>query len=207
MKTKLLLIFLFGIITNAHTQYIDINQITPTEVSGGINVNLLVTTYNGAGYLSNSYTITGNNINLSVCYWFNVLLPVYQMSNDIFIPITNSGNYTINVSIFHSSSNITCDYFSNGPIGTAFFLSNENFENVKNKLSFFPNPTTGIIEIKNCEMINSKIQVLDNTGRLIKAINNLPNNKIDLSELNDGIYLLKMETLNGNLIQKVILRK
>lgn len=131
MRMRLFFLLIVFNFSSIYSQSIQINQITPSSVSGGINVNLLVTTFNGAGYLSNAYTVNGNTINLSVCYWFNVLQPVYQMSNDFFIPISNSSSYTINISIFHSLSTTVCDYFSAGPTATTNFLDVNNFEKAK----------------------------------------------------------------------------
>lgn len=207
MKKILLVILFFGQIMSGYCQNIQIDQITPTAVSGGINVNLLVTTFNGAGYLSNSYTITGNTINLSVCYWFNFTLPVFQMNNDFFVPVANSGNYTINVSIFHSSSTTTCDYFANGPTGTTSILSANSFENNKGGFALFPNPTNGILEYKENKIAVSQINVYDNVGRLVKQFNNVANNILDLKELNNGVYFIEIMTEKGNTTQKMILKK
>ncbi len=193
--------------SSIYSQSIQINQITPSSVSGGINVNLLVTTFNGAGYLSNSYTVNGNTINLSVCYWFNVLQPVYQMSNDFFIPISNSSNYTINISIFHSLSSTVCDYFSAGPTATTNFLDVNNFEKVKENYALFPNPTSGKIEFIGDQSMINKISIFDNIGRIIKSEDNIINNSLELNEFNDGIYFIKLETKSGNFTQKIILKK
>jgi hypothetical protein len=207
MKTKLLLYLLFAQLTVITAQNITIDQITPTEVNEGINVNLLVTTYNGAGYLSHSYEINGNTIDLSVCYWFSLILPVFQMSNDFFIPISTAGDYMINVRIFHSSSQTTCDYFANGPAATVSFLSKSSFEVERNKPKIFPNPTTGLIEI-NSQLTTPKIiQVYDASGKLVKKITNLSTNYLDLSDLTNGLYLLRMENQNENWTQKVIMDK
>jgi hypothetical protein len=200
----LLLVFNFSSI---YSQSIQINQITPSSVSGGINVNLLVTTFNGAGYLSNSYTVNGNTINLSVCYWFNVLQPVYQMSNDFFIPISNSSSYTINISIFHSLSTTVCDYFSAGPTATTNFLDVNNFEKAKENYALFPNPTSGKIEFIGDQSMINKISIFDNIGRIIKSEENIINNSLELNEFNDGIYFIKLETKSGNFTQKIILKK
>ncbi len=207
MKTKLLLLFLLGQITLSNAQNIAIDQITPTIVDGGINVNLLVTTFNGAGYLSNSYEVTGNTINLSVCYWFSAILPVFQMSNDFFIPVTDGGLYTINVSIFHSASTTTCDFFSAGPIGTVVLLSNNTFENVKKQPELFPNPTSGIIEINFEPNEINAIQIWDSMGRLIKEIKERSTNRINLSDLTNGIYWIKIATSSGNSVHKVIIQR
>ena len=99
---KLLFLMFFCQVFTSNGQSIQIDQITPTAVNGGININLLVTTHNGAGYLSHSYTVIGNTINLTVCYWFNILQPVYQINNDFLISVPNDINYTINISIINS---------------------------------------------------------------------------------------------------------
>lgn len=207
MKMKLFFLLLVLNFSSSYSQSIHINQITPSSVIGGINVNLLVTTNNGAGYLSNSYTINGNTINLSVCYWFNALQPVYQMSNDFFIPITNSANYTINVSIFHSFSMTVCDYFSAGPTATVNFLDVTSFEKSKENFALFPNPTIGKIEFNGNQSLINKISIFDNLGRMIKTEENIMNNIIELNGYNDGIYFIKLETKNGNFTQKIILKK
>ena len=204
---RLLFLLLILNFSSSYSQSIQINKITPTSVSGGINVNLLVTTYNGAGYLSNDYTIIGNTINLSVCYWFNVLQPVYQMSNDFFIPIANSASYTINVSIFHSMSSTVCDYFSVGPTSAVNFLDVTSFEKFPEKFALFPNPTTGKIEFNCDQTFINKFSVFDNLGRMIKSEENSIKNSFDLSGFNDGIYFINFETKNGNFTQKIILNK
>lgn len=207
MKIRLVLLLLVLHFSLGYSQSIQINQITPSSVSGGINVNLLVTTYNGAGYLSNTYTVNGNTVNLTVCYWFNVLQPVYQMSNDFFIPIVNSGEYTINVSIFHSSSTTVCDYFSAGPTSTINFLDVDSFENVAENFALFPNPTNGKIEFKGDKSLIKKFSIFDSLGRMIKNEENILNNSFELSEFNDGIYFIKIETENENFTQKILLKK
>jgi hypothetical protein len=206
MRTKLLLLLLLGQLTITNAQNIAIDQITPSVVDGGINVNLLVTTFNGAGYLSNSYEITGNTINLSVCYWFSQILPVFQMSNDFFIPISESGLYTINVSIFHSTSATKCDFFSAGPVGTVVLLSNNTFETLTKQPTLFPNPTNGIIEIDLDKNEINTLQIWDSMGRLIQEIKAPSTNRIDLSNLTNGMYWIKIVTPAGNSVHKVIVR-
>ncbi len=204
MKTKLLLLLLFSPLFPSYAQAIQIDEITPTAVNGGINVHLVVTTFNGAGYLSNSYTVTGHTIDLSVCYWFSPILPVFQMTNDFFIPVTGSGNYTINVSIVHSASTTVCDFFAPGPTGSASILATPDFESEKRNLTLFPNPTGGTatytgegIEVKN-------IQVFDQLGRMVKTTTE---REIDFAGLGDGLYIVKMNTGTGAFTQKLIVKK
>lgn len=162
----------------------------------------MVTTYNIVGYLDNSYTITGNTIELSVCYWFGTLQPVYEMSNDFFIPVADAGIYTIIVKIFHSSSDTVCDYFSSGP--TATVLSTTNFENKDKKLQLFPNPTTGKVAFEDTSINIKNVNIYDNVGRLIK---NISSDTIDLTELNEGIYFVSITTDLNTYTQKIIVKK
>ena len=204
MRTKLLFLLLFGPLFFSFGQAIQIDKITPTAVSGGVNVHLVVTTFNGAGYLSNSYTVAGNTIELSVCYWFSPLLPVFQMANDFFIPVTSSGNYTINVSIFHSASTTVCDFFAPGPTGSTTILATPDFDSQKRDLTLFPNPTSGKVEYLGNNTDVKNIQVFDHLGRLVKQIKNTA---IDLTDLSEGMYLIKMETENASFTQKVVVKK
>ncbi len=207
MKTKLLFLMFFGQIFISNGQSIQINQITPTAVSDGINVNLLVTTYNGAGYLSHSYTVVENTINLSVCYWFNTTLPIYQINNDFLISVPNNINYIINVSIFNSFSQTVCDNFSTGPTASTNYLEIENFEEANNKYLIYPNPSKGTIELIGDESLIKHIKIYDNLGRLIKQLKERITKNIDLYELNDGIYIINIETESGNLNQRFIIKK
>lgn len=207
MKTKLLFLILLCQVLSSNGQSIEINQITPTAVSGGINVNLLVTTYNGAGYLNHSYTVIGNTINLSVCYWFNSLQPVYQMSNDFLISTPNNIDYNINVNIINSSSQTVCDNYSTGPNSTTNFLKNEEFDNLINKYSIYPNPSKGEIELIGDGSLVKSLNIYDNLGRLIKQVNERITEKIDLYDLKDGIYFVLIKTEDGILNQKLVIKK
>ena len=83
--------------------------------------------------------------------------------------------------------------------------STESF--FKNNLSISPNPTKGMLNITstNNAVLNNAI-LTDIDGRVIKNINlnNVANPMIDLSELNTGVYFLKVTTEQGVGTTKVI---
>ena len=178
-----------------------------TPVNDGINVNLLVTSSSGAGYLSHSYTVVGNTINLNVCYWFSSLTVISQISKDFLITVPNDINYVINISTFNSSSSTVCDYFSVGPTASINYLETENYELQNSKYSIYPNPSKGIIELKGVDSLVKQIKIYDNLGRLIKLFNGDGISNIDLFELNDGIYYVYVETETGNWKKKLIIKK
>ncbi|MCF7560274.1 spondin domain-containing protein [Sabulilitoribacter multivorans] len=95
--------------------------------------------------------------------------------------------------------------FNSNKIGTLTFtynsstLSNNNnaFETIK----IYPNPTNGNITISNIKNIElSTVQVYNVLGRLIKEIslkNGLNKVNLDLTSLNQGVYLLSLNDSNG----------
>ena len=209
MKKLLLILFMFSTILNSYCQNILITQLSATSVTDGVNVNVKTISGTGSGYLSNTYTVTGNVIDLSVCYWFDDTLPVLQFDNDFLIPLTTTGNYTVNVHIKLSTSQVTCDNFAttdNGTLNTSY-LSTDNFETSKTDLTFLPNPTNGNVEYKSNKLTINQIDIFDSVGRLVKRVKEISENSLDLNELNDGVYLLKIQTGKGNLNQKIIIKK
>lgn len=69
------------------------------------------------------------------------------------------------------------------------------------KTSVYPNPSSGVFQI-NLEK-NSKITLYDQSGKLVKSTEAVKGeNKIDITELPDGIYLMKSESENYKIIKK-----
>ncbi len=77
--------------------------------------------------------------------------------------------------------------------------------NTKSNILFFPNPVQKILNLKfdNNITINS-FYIYDQLGRLRKRITAINNNKIDLSDLNSGIYYLRLNINNEPIIKKII---
>lgn len=80
-------------------------------------------------------------------------------------------------------------------------VTKSNLDNVM----VYPNPTTGIVNIKNVE--NSTISVYTITGNLVQTIeNNDVNTSINLAGLAKGYYLVKIVTENEVITKKVNLK-
>jgi len=70
------------------------------------------------------------------------------------------------------------------------------------KITVFPNPSTGIFEIQFEEKNNTiiSVEVYNLEGRLLyDEIPSKDNYSVDLSDLNVGIYLLKIKALNDEI--------
>ncbi len=206
-KTLLITLFLFFSISS-QSQFMTITSTQVTAVDGGINVNLQTVIGQGAGLLSNSYTVTGNIIDLTVCYWFNMTLPVLSFNHDFLIPVAPVGAYTINIHIMMSQSTEVCDNFANPANATVefSFMSNQKFAN-ENAVLVYPNPTSGIIYFSGIDANIDAIEIFDVSGKKMWSDTNLSANNLDLTGFQDGIYLIKLKTDQGILNKKIVIRK
>ncbi len=87
----------------------------------------------------------------------------------------------------------------------ATVLANDTFE--KNNLKLFPNPVSNELNIDNSE--NLKIKVYDTTGKIvINEDSNIDlNRKVNVSNLNSGIYLLELIDNENNRLVKRFLKQ
>jgi hypothetical protein len=207
MKKTLLLFFLSLFNFQAHSQFMQILSTQTTTVANGININLQTGTGHGAGLLSNSYTITGNVIDLDVCYWFDNTLPILYFTHNFFIPLSTPGDYTINIHILMSQSTEVCDNFANpANISVPYsFLSRS--QNELAEIKIYPNPTSGTVFFTGLEVAANQLEVFDISGKVVFAPSQFDGSKVDLTHLQDGIYFIKIHTESVIVNRKIMLRK
>lgn len=119
------------------------------------------------------------------------------------IKITQAGNYTTTKAFYYSDA-LTC--FSEE---SASYLTQVPENN--SSLIIYPNPSQdGIFQLELFENINSAtIQVFDILGRKLTTLpaSFIPRKSINLSFLQDGIYILQVSSGNFNQTQKIIIRR
>jgi endoglucanase len=75
----------------------------------------------------------------------------------------------------------------------------------RERLKIFPNPADDKLYLELASGENSSSQLYDSLGQLVMTVNiNNGLNTYDVSHLNPGLYILKLNTREGNVIQKVI---
>ena len=88
------------------------------------------------------------------------------------------------------------------PVGT------NNYKYNKDELKIFPNPTNEKIIIYGLENLKGIIELINQEGKIIRKerINNLSLLTINVSSLEKGIYFIKLQNKNGQIIsiKKVI---
>lgn len=78
----------------------------------------------------------------------------------------------------------------------------KDVELVTNKLKLYPNPTSGIVNIKHLESPAS-ITILSINGQMIKQLNNIVND-VNISDLSSGMYIMDIRNKEINERHKVI---
>lgn len=75
-------------------------------------------------------------------------------------------------------------------------------DNTNGNISVYPNPSTGVFVIETADLINAKLEITNVIGSVVYK-SEIKNDKteINLSELNKGVYFLKIE----NLVRKIII--
>jgi hypothetical protein len=219
MKKFLLFISLLGLhISNAQdvgiSQDIGITQVNLSQISDNeINVNLKVIT-NASTFISSSYTINGNDIELKACYYTKSIAMMAALENDIPITIPADGNYNLNIVIYQSTEFEVCDYNNiqhsatlnfSAPLSETITLSSHNFSNT-DTANLYPNPTDGVFHISD-NVKGSSISIYDELGRKVKNINHVNEDGIDIREFENGMYLVEIQNSKTKMVRKLILKK
>jgi hypothetical protein len=209
MKKSILLVLFLGLGLQTFSQGIFITSLTTTPLNDGLNVNLQTGTGNGAGYLSHSHTITGNTINLSVCFWYDNTLIFRNFENDFFIPLPSpNSNYEVVVTIFYSSSQTECEYIPTGETRSTTFLETDKFTyDKKSESHIFPNPNPGIftIDMGFLDKNQNTINIFDAMGRGVYNTHTKSSTfDISLPNLTSGLYFVKLQGDNCNETVKFI---
>jgi Secretion system C-terminal sorting domain len=207
MKKSIFLFLFFILGLQSFSQGISITSLTTTPLNDDVNVNLKTVSYDLAHYLSHSYSITGNTINLSICFWHTGLALTEDLNNDFFIPLPSiNSNYDIEVTLFSSNSETECIY--DGVTKSTTFLETDNFKyNKKSKNYVCPNPNNGIFKI-DMGFLNKNDNTIDIFDDLGKAVYNAYTKSstfdVSLPNLTSGLYFVKLQGDNYNETMKFI---
>jgi len=126
--------------------------------------------------------------------WYYTSVALSGETNQTFAPTIN-GDYYVEVTINGCST-----------MSEVYTYSSVGIDKIKSsKLSIYPNPSNGFINIEADHIL--KIEIIDITGRTVKYINTDTNKTtIDLSSQQQGTYFIKITTSNGVELSKLILK-
>lgn len=88
-------------------------------------------------------------------------------------------------------------FYRFGPNFSYPFVGLDNAEEIN--LNVYPNPTTGIVTVDGEGIKN--VEVMDMSGRMVMNTNN---RTVDMTNLSNGIYMMRISTEKGTFTQKIV---
>ena len=179
---------------------LELSQLISVTVSGDILAQSI--TVEAAGGVSEI------NTDLGTLQMSAILLPANTLNNTYTWSVINgTGSATISANGMLSAINngtVTVKATANdisGTSGTAIITINNQTIGINElddkKIKIYPNPVQNelFVELEN-ERI-TKMNIVDISGKLIKTISNTNSKHIDVSSLNQGIYILEIYSESG----------
>jgi len=125
---------------------------------------------------------------------------------DVLFKIKSLSNL-VNGDVVTKSAKIYFDY--NAPIETnsaqtTYQNLSTSIHHLDSSISVYPNPTNSFITI-TCNSAIKSIELYDVQGRILEtSIENSNSSKLDISEKQNGIYFLKINSDNGSKVEKIV---
>ncbi len=167
---------------------------TTTVAVTGVSVNPTTTAMLVDGTQQLSATIAPTNATNQNVTWTSDMQNIATVSATGLVEGVAVGTANIIVSTEDGNFTDTC-VVTVGPNGIK--------ENIAEIINIYPNPTAGIINLKSSERIlNASIQ--DITGKIIRKLNVENNETINLADIENGIYIIKIQTANKVFSGKII---
>lgn len=67
----------------------------------------------------------------------------------------------------------------------------------------YPNPSSDMLTIEGIDIEASRYRIMDNSGRIVQQAE-LNSNQIDISSLARGMYLISIQTLDKNIVERIV---
>lgn len=176
----------------------------PTDLDS-VKIVTTVTLSTQGNKLQSNFAIENDTIKIRSCYSSSALTAAPTILDTLKIGKLHTGKYIIHFLASINDSSNSCTYKKGQSRIDSFSVSmvSDLFETYKASFSFyvFPNPASTTLHITTAEK-NYQVEICDLTGRTYP--NTLSKDKIDVSTLTAGIYLLRLKTEKGSVVKKFV---
>jgi len=192
----------------------DSNYISPsgnyTWTSSGTYIDTIPNVVGCDSIITINLTI--NIVDTSITQMSNVLIAnassaayIWVDCNNSYAPLLGETNQAFTATV---DGNYAVIIIQNGCTDTSFCYTITSIDIIENNsdILIYPNPTTAKINVQAVGIIG--VEVMDITGKVIKNLQgfrNLEDLNIDLSKTPKGIYIVKVTTKKGVVVQKIVL--
>ncbi|SQA91983.1 Por secretion system C-terminal sorting domain [Chryseobacterium balustinum] len=176
------------------------NQITIDKTQGADSGVAVWIDFNRNGEFDLDERILADGLNSN-----STASATFSVPSDAFISMTNSKYVVMRVAMAKGAIPINCTSFDNGEVEDyTVRISKLPIVNSVNQtdILIYPNPVKSVLNVKNIsEKANYKIYSA--AGRLVSS-GLIVNNKIDVSALISGVYVIDIDDKKGNAQRKFI---
>ena len=154
---------------------------------------------NSFDFFSCAITLDGCSITENSNYQSNYMM-VYQDffdGDEVFSPFTYSFNTEDEITYLTITNSI-----GNSATYSATTLSDVNFK--ETKLSIYPNPITNRLYIESNNAQIQQIEIFSLNGKRVLALNYQNKQNIEVSDLVNGIYFVKIHIENGSFTRSLV---
>lgn len=212
-----------GTLSSSATGALSISGTIPNTIPAGSGYRIRVNssdpvstgTDNGVNLAVNSLptiSILGNPLDGNICNGESASLLANGGSTYFWTPAATLSNPTsaaTSATPANTTVYVATGTDANGCTNTASFTVTVNScaditEEQQNVFELFPNPTSDVVFISVDPTASVyAVDVLDLSGRIIQSYSEVPH-QLELSELNNGTYIIRMNTSNGSTAKYVI---
>lgn len=162
---------------------------------------------------SGKITLNINDFNLEENVDFMTIYDGETTNAPVFTDGNNLSGSSLSTTFFEATNDvgaITVKFSSNLSVNSVWdiavsctTLSNEQF--LENYFSIFPNPLNSELNLKSLTPLDDMI-IYDLHGRIVfqKTLSEQLNTKVDLSQLNSGVYLMRVNKGKSSAIKRII---
>ncbi len=136
-----------------------------------------------------SDTETGNQ-------WYDSNGAIEGATGQVYTPTATDNYYVI----------VTSEFGCVSEQSNVLYFVFTGIDELSKSVSIYPNPVTDVLNISGLENSRTKLVVLDSKGNMVISVAEFTSKQIDLSNLETGIYFVKITNEQINLVKKIVVR-
>ncbi len=172
----------------------------PITSASNIKIVTKVSTPNQGSLIYSGYTINGQTINIKSCYWNGFATSPLLIYDTIQIGSLPNGVYSVVFTAFSSPTNQNCLKNDSNTVTSTFNVGEITsiLNNIKpDRIKIFPNPSKDKLFVEGLDH-TTEVIILNDIGDVVSKLFLDEDSTINISNLRQGIYILKL--VNGEKI-------
>ncbi len=153
-------------------------------------------------YLPNAFATFTNNSTYASSYFWNFGDGTTSTDQAPWHQYTSAGSYTISLNVNNGICNDNIEFVN---YITVYYPTSIN-EFTDNDITIYPNPASTFVQVKGIKSKVTTYSIIDISGKIVKqlSIEQFNNLTIDISNLENGIYYIKLQTESNVVVKRFI---